>query len=149
MMMMMQQASDAVETAGGYVHRFISNPTVIATILIAIFGQVTASIYFQITNNERQEQAINRNSEQLKELRETIFSQQTPLAQRVIKLEDRIDEAANRIIFVQRQNERDLVALKEQQERILGAVDNLYAAVTGVPILKRNNKPQPEPEKKK
>lgn len=136
----------AAEATNGFIQRFAANPAVITSILIAIFGQVSASIYFQITNNERQEHAIESNNVAIKNLQESIVSMQTPLAGRVIKMEDRIEEGSNRIRAIQEENVRNFARIEEQQERMLAALDNLYTHVTGVPILKRNSQPvKPKP----
>lgn len=120
------------EKANGFIQRIAANPAVITSILIAIFGQVSASIYFQITNNERQEHAIEANAVAIKDMRDTIFSMQTPLGSRVIKMEDRIEEGSNRIRTAQDENLRNFARLQEQQERIVTALDALYNHITGV-----------------
>lgn len=125
-MMVRQIVEEKISSA----QRFFTNPTAIVSLLLAIFGQALASIYFQIINNEKQDAAINANMESVKTLREMIYSQQTPLAQRVIKLEDKVEvstvllaELRKNLDTIDVMGSRGLGTLNTNQQRLMAQMD--------------------------
>ena len=115
-----------------FIERFVTSPPAIATLLMAIFGQAMFSIYFQVVNNEQQAAGILANAGAVKELREAIYSMQTPLAQRVIKMEDKNDETlksqielTKRIDTIDIGGSRGLQIVISNQQRVMTQIDHI------------------------
>lgn len=74
----------------GWMDRFVSSPSAMATILIALVGQAAFSIVYQIVNNEQQAAQIELGKVAITTLRSEIVNLQTPLSSIVLKLESRV-----------------------------------------------------------
>lgn len=84
------------------------------TLLVAVTSQLFFTVYFQVTNNEQQQAAINANVVALQELKSQVFSMQTPLSSHVIKMDAKIDE----IVKVGQQRIMQLEHLIAQSDRL-------------------------------
>lgn len=120
-----------IEDDRTWIERFVS-PGVIATILIAVMGQTGVSIIYQVINNEQQEAKIKANTDEAKYLREQVFTMQTPLSQKFIKLEDQVvalrnshDELGKRLDQIDTAGTRALSLVTANQQRVMSQVDRL------------------------
>lgn len=103
-----------------------------ATLLVAVVGQGIISIILQIVNNEQQEARITANATALTDFKAAINQMQTPLSQRVFKVEDRIEEVrrahedqAKRIDQIDTAGTRALALVTANQQRVMAQVDRL------------------------
>lgn len=116
----------------GFIERIFSNPSAMATLLVAVVGQGMISIVLQIVNNEQQEAKIAANATALTDFKTAIFQMQTPLSQRVFKVEDRIEEVrrahedqAKRIDQIDTAGTRALALVTANQQRVMAQIDRL------------------------
>lgn len=116
----------------GIVERTLSNPSAIATILIAVLGQAIFSVMFQISNNEQQAARIEANAAGLTEFKAAVNNLQTPLSGHVIKLESEvidirkaIEEIGKRINTVDNAGTRALALVASNQQREIAQIDRL------------------------
>ena len=132
--------TDVGAVSKGIFGKLVENPAALVTLVLAIAGQAIFSIYFQVVNNEQQQAQIIANVQSIKDMRDQIYSMQTPLAARVIKLEDRMDN--NAVVFTMRADEiaRNIDRLGDQQRRIVESLDTLYSEVSKIPPTLRNKK---------
>lgn len=132
--------TDVEAVSKGVFNRLVENPAALVALVLAIAGQAIFSIYFQVVNNEQQQAQIIANVQSIKDVRDQIYSMQTPLAARVIKLEDRMDN--NAVVFTMRADEigRNIDRLTDQQRRIIESLDTLYSEVSKIPPTLRSKK---------
>lgn len=132
--------TDVGAVSKGIFGKLVENPAALVALVLAIAGQAIFSIYFQVVNNEQQQAQIIANVQSIKDMRDQIYSMQTPLAARVIKLEDRMDN--NAVVFTMRADEiaRNIDRLGDQQRRIVESLDTLYSEVSKIPPTLRNKK---------
>lgn len=116
----------------GIIERTLSNPSAIATILIAVLGQAIFSVMFQISNNEQQGAMIAANATALADFKAAVNNLQTPLSGHVIKLESEVidvrkalDEIGKRIDTVDNAGTRALSLVAANQQREISQVDRL------------------------
>jgi hypothetical protein len=115
----------------------------LATILVALIGQATFSIVYQIKNNEQQAASIEKVAIAQTTLRNEIVNLQTPLSMMVLKMEGRLagleaeqkmmivrmeqaDAALHtRIEAIDRGGTRALEVVVENQKRVLATLDRM------------------------
>lgn len=97
--------------------------------LIPVLGSV---FIYQVINNEKQDAEIEAIALATKILNDSIFSFNTPLSARVIKLEDRFDEVwraeqglARHVDTIDASGTRALIAIDITQQRSLAQVDRI------------------------
>ena len=137
-----------------FLERFFSTPQVVATIGMALLGQAIFSVVFQVRNNEQQAAALAANNTAIRDLRDVVYGMNTPLAQRVGKIEDRTEanteiyrETLRRLESIDSGGTRiaqgslaqfeavkvNISRIEDQQRRIIEALDNLYSEISKIP----------------
>lgn len=66
------------------------------SLLVALLGQATAGLVFQVTNNEQQQAAIIANRVALQEWKDADAALNTAFGQKFVKLEDTVNDAIRR-----------------------------------------------------